>query len=134
MPTLHLAYCPASTEPEARQLASQLTELTARLLRKRADLTLVQLQRVDALDWWVGAARPAATGLAGYRLRIDISQGSNSGDEIAGFIEAVHNAMGRLLGALHPASYVVVQEQPMAHWGWSGRSQAARLAASASPV
>ncbi len=128
MPTLHLAYCPAAIEPEHRQIAARLTEMTASLLHKRADLTLVQLQCVPALDWWVGGQQPAAAGLAGYRLRIDVSDGSNTEAEIAAFIAAAHAALVDLLGAVHPASYVLVQAQPMSSWGWSGVSQAARRA------
>jgi len=131
MPTLHLAYThpdTAARQPEPQALAAELTHLTSTLLHKRADLTAVHLQPVPPQQWWVGGTLPTDQGLAAYRLRIDVSQGTNTSDQMAAYIESVHQAMGQLLGPVHPASYVVVQEQPMAHWGWGGRSQAARLA------
>ena len=128
MPTLHLAYCPATVEPQAQALATTLTDLTANLLHKRADRTLVHLQRVAADDWFVDGQPLAALGLAGYRLRIDVSQGSNDAAQMAAYIAAVHAALADQLGDVHPVSYVLVQTPPALHWGWGGRTQAARAA------
>ena len=128
MPTLHLAYAPTHHEPDLPALATTLTELTGRLLHKRAELTALRFERVAPEAWTVGARTLAEQRLASYRFSIDVTAGTNTEVEIAGFIEAVHGAMQSALGTLHPASYVLVQQQPAPHWGWGGRTQAARAA------
>ena len=128
MPTLQLDYATPRPAPPHGALAEVLTRLTAQLLGKRHELTQVQVRRVPAADWFVGAACVADSGLAGYRLSIDVSAGSNTPTEMAAFIAATHRALGEQLGPVAPASYVLVQTQPMAQWGWSGRTQADRAA------
>lgn len=131
MPTLQLDYATPRPAPPHRTLAEVLTRLTTQLLGKRHDLTQVQIRCVAPTDWFVGAIGADDSGLAGYRLSIDVSADSNSAAEMAAFIAAAHQALCERLGPVAPASYVLVQTQPMAQWGWSGRTQADRAAAAA---
>jgi 4-oxalocrotonate tautomerase len=128
MPTLQLDYATPRPAPAHAALADALTSLTAQRLGKRHDLTQVQIRRVPVADWFVGAVAAADSGLAGYRLSIDVSEGTNTPEEMAAYIAATHQALAGLLGPVAPASYVLLQTQPMAQWGWSGRTQADRAA------
>jgi phenylpyruvate tautomerase PptA (4-oxalocrotonate tautomerase family) len=51
------------------------------------------------------------------------------GREMADYIEAIFQAMGRMLGALHDTSYIVVHEIPAAAWGFAGKTQEFRFVA-----
>lgn len=131
MPFLQLHYASLDTLPSPDTLARTLTSLTAEHLHKRADLTTVVLQPVPPLHWWAGGVvLGAGTARAGYGLRIDVTDGVDPDTDVARYLDAVHHALAELFGpGLHPASYVIVQGQPAARWGWSGRTQAARRGA-----
>ena len=62
-------------------------------------------------------------------LEISITQGTNTQEEKAAFIQAAFAELQRQLagdGALATASYVVVRELPASDWGYGGRTQQAR--------
>jgi 4-oxalocrotonate tautomerase len=62
-------------------------------------------------------------------LEISITQGTNTQEEKAAFIQAAFAELQRQLagdGVLAPASYVVVRELPASDWGHGGRTQRSR--------
>ncbi|MDR6156255.1 phenylpyruvate tautomerase PptA (4-oxalocrotonate tautomerase family) [Acidovorax delafieldii] len=76
--------------------------------------------------WHIGGAtveQPTAL------LEISITQGTNTQEEKAAFIQAAFAELQRQLagdGTLAAASYVVVRELPASDWGYGGRTQQAR--------
>jgi 4-oxalocrotonate tautomerase len=129
MPVLHLKVAPQIFESYDR-LAEALTGFAHKLLGKRRELTAVLIEDWPAARWFVdGEAVHRPTAL----LEIDITQGTNTADEKAAFIAAAHAYLQRELGhggPLEPASYVIVRELPGPDWGYAGRTQQARRAAS----
>ena len=76
--------------------------------------------------WHIGGA-PAVQPTA--LLEISITQGTNTQEEKAAFIQAAFAELQRQLagdGTLAAASYVVVRELPASDWGYGGRTQQAR--------
>jgi len=69
--------------------------------------------------------------LASFALDIKVTRDTNTDDEKAAYVRAMFDGMQHLLGPLHEASYVIVDEVPAAAWGYGGRTQAARFAAAA---
>ncbi len=127
MPHLHLSLSPAfGHEPDLRQLATVLTDLTARHLRKDPLLTAVRFSLLPASHWFIGARSLAADTRASYQLEIQVTAGSNDDVQIAQFLAGVHSALESALGQVHPTSYIVVQQVPAAAWGYGGLSQAER--------
>lgn len=127
MPHLHLSLSPGpAREPDHTQLAQALTELTALHLAKDPDLTAVRIARVPAQDWFVARRSLAEQALASYHLEVQVTAGTNTEAQIGAWLQAVHQLLGERLGALHPASYAVVQQLPAMAWGYGGRSQLAR--------
>jgi len=127
MPHLKLDLSPApGADPDLRALARQLTELTARHLDKDPVLTAVRIALQPSTHWFIGGKSLAADARAGYHLELQVTAGTNSEAQIAGWLAAVHAALGEALGALHPTSYAVVQQLPAAAWGYGGKSQAER--------
>jgi len=129
MPTSQLKVSPLQNPERCQALALALTLLTAQLLDKRPEVTVVVVEDLPAARWYVGgqdAQRPTAL------LEIDITQGTNTPAEKANFMAAAFAELQRQLGgstgALEAASYVIVREVPAADWGYGGATQLARRA------
>lgn len=126
MPTLQLRISPAQTPQRHALLAGALTDLTARVLGKRPQVTAVLVDELPAGRWFIGGRTP---GQATALLEIRITAGTNTPAEKEAFIEAAFAELQQQLGPLEPASYVVVHELPAGDWGYGGRTQAARRGA-----
>lgn len=126
MPTLQLRVAPLQNPEKYAALAQGLTALTARVLGKRPEVTVVVIDDLPQARWYIGAALPTqATAL----LEIDITAGTNTPAQKAEFVAEAFAELERQLGAGKPlasASYVVVRELPATDWGYGGRTQAAR--------
>ena len=126
MPTLQLKLSPPQPAERVNALARRLTDLSTEILDKRKEVTSLTVDEVWPGRWFV-AGRPLA--LPAAMLEIRITRGTNSEAEKAAFVAAAYRALQEQLGALHEASYVVVQEVAASDWGYGGRTQAARKAA-----
>lgn len=126
MPTLHLRLTPLHNPQHYAALGQALTELTARVLRKRPEVTVVTIDDLPPARYHIGGL--AATQTAAC-LMIQITAGTNTVEEKSQFIAAAHALLTQQLGQMHPASYVTVQELPATDWGYSGLTQSARKAA-----
>ncbi len=128
MPTLQLRIAPLQNPERYAVLAQALTDLTARVLGKRPEVTAVLIDDLPAACWFIGGqATTEATAL----LQIDITAGTNTEAEKATFVAQAFAELQRQLGAgqpLAPASYVTVRELPASDWGYGGHTQAARRA------
>lgn len=123
MPTLNLRITPLHNPQHYAQLAEQLTQLTAQVLRKRPEVTVVMIDDLPAARFCIAGQpsdQPAAC------LSIDITRGTNSLEEKSAFVSQAHAVLHKLLGQLHEASYVIVRELPASDWGYGGKTQAAR--------
>ena len=126
MPTLHLRITPLHNPQHYAALGQGLTELTARVLHKRAEVTVVIIDDLPPARYHIAGL--AATQTAAC-LTIQITSGTNSVEEKAQFIASAYDLLIKLLGDLHAASYVIVQEIPATDWGYGGLTQSARRAA-----
>ena len=127
MPTLHLKVAPLQNPERYQALASALTTLTADILGKRPEVTAVIIDELPAARWYVGGRdvqRPTAL------LEISITQGTNTAEEKAAFIQAafaeLQRQLGYTTGQLEEASYVIVREVAASDWGYGGYTQLAR--------
>ena len=126
MPTLTLKIAPPCTPDRTQALARALTAITAQTLGKRAAVTAVLIDELNAHHWTVGArALQQPTAL----LEISITAGTNSAAQKAAFIAAAFAELQQQLApgaALEEASYVIVRELPDSDWGYGGQTQQAR--------
>ena len=125
MPTLNLRIAPLHNPAQYAALASELTALTARVLRKRPEVTVVMIDDLPAARFCVGgvaSTQPVAC------LEIDVTQGTNTVQEKQQFVSEAHALLQSLLGALHEASYEIVRELPASDWGYCGMTQHLRQA------
>ena len=126
MPFIHLRYS-TPTERDLRQpLAAFVTEATARLLKKKADVTAVALEQVPADSWFIAGKSLAEHRKATFFLEVRVTRGTNLKDEKAAYLREVFGGLEALLGPLHPESYVHVHETTGDAYGYGGLSQDAR--------
>lgn len=107
-------------------IAAEVSRLSATLLHKDPKVTAVIVTRVPPEDWFCGGESLADAWLASFWLDIHVTDGSNTKDEKAAFIAAAYNSMEKLLGPLHPESYVHVHEVSDDAYGYGGLTQGRR--------
>ena len=134
MPILTVRLSTTPDAAKARQIAEVLTDLTATILRKKRSLTAVTLDVVSPESWTVGGRTLAEQGLSSFALTIQLTAGTNSPNEKAAYIAAVFARMAELLGPLHEASYVTVQDVAADSWGYGGRTQENRSSTRLAPL
>jgi 4-oxalocrotonate tautomerase len=130
MPMITVAYATTRSEASLNAAVAQAaSDLAAQILHKDPKVTAVEVQAVDAADWFCAGQSLAQSGLAAFWLEIRITDGTNTKDEKAAFIAAVFKRMGELLGSLHAVSYVYVHDARADGYGFSGVTQERRYVA-----
>ncbi len=129
MPILNLKVSANRSASLSRTLSEGLVEATARILRKKPEITAVAIEYVSPEDWIVGGKSLAEHGKASFWLDIKVVDGTNTKDEKALYLAEVFGLMGRILGDLHPESYVLVHEVPADAYGFGGLTQEHRYVA-----
>ncbi|AWN43539.1 tautomerase family protein [Methylobacterium durans] len=130
MPIITVKVAPRRPVPDLeRAVAALAARASTEILRKRADLTAIVVEQVDPAAWFAGGPSLAEQGRSSYWLEIRVVDGTNTKEEKEGFLAAIHDGMGRLLGDLHPESYVHVAEVSADAYGFGGLTQERRFIA-----
>lgn len=122
MPFAKLTLTPLPLQDTAHRLAADLTDLVARDLAKRHELTSVLIETPGALYWSIGAEHQTTAA----HLEVCVTTGTNSQQEKRTFVANAMALLKSALPALNAATYVVVREIPATDWGYDGLSQADR--------
>jgi 4-oxalocrotonate tautomerase len=130
MPVLNVTVSAAPDAALSERIASELSDLTKNILHKDPAVTSVAIIYIAPENWIVGGKSLASQGRNSFLLDIKVTAGTNTKSEMADYIAAVFQTMGRLLGDLHDTSYTVVHEVPAAAWGFAGKTQEHRFVAS----
>ena len=126
MPFIHVRYS-TPTEKDLRQpIAAFLTETTARVLRKKPEVTAVAVEQVPASHWFIGSRSLADHRKATFFVEVRVTRGTNVKEEKAAYLREVFRGLESLLGPVHPESYVHVHEAEGDAYGYGGLSQEAR--------
>src|SRR6185503_3284365 len=111
MPLITVTYSSVRKNPSLKaEIASAVSDLTARILRKDPRVTAIIVKSVDAADWFAGGKSLAEHKLASYWIDIHISEGTNTKDEKAAYLADVFKRMAELLVPLHEETYLHVDE------------------------
>lgn len=126
MPFIHVRYS-TPVERDLRQpIAAFVTETTAKVLGKKAELTSVAVEQVTATSWFIAGKSLAEHRRATFFVEVRVSRGTNVKEEKAVYLREVFRGMEALLGPVHPESYVHVHEADDDAYGYGGASQEAR--------
>src|SRR5882724_3621007 len=130
MPLITVTYSSVRKSPSLKaEIATAVSDLTARILRKDPKVTTIIVKSVDAADWFAGGKSLAEQRLASFWLDIHVTEGTNTKDEKAAYIAAMFERMGELLGPLHNESYLHVDEVRGDAYGFGGLTQERRYIA-----
>ena len=126
MPFIHVRYS-TPVEKDLRQpIAAFVTETTARILHKKAEVTAVAVEQVPASYWFIGGRSLADHRQATFFVEVRVTRGTNVKEEKAAYLREVFRGLESLLGPVHPESYVHVHEVEGDAYGYGGVSQEAR--------
>ena len=130
MPLITVTYSSVRKNPSLKaEIASAVSELTARILRKDPKVTAIIVKSVDAADWFAGGKSLAEQSLASFWLDVHVSEGTNTKDEKAAYLAEVFARMAELLGPLHEETYLHVDEVRGDAYGFGGLTQERRYIA-----
>lgn len=118
-----------AAEPDARltkEIVQTVTGLTAGVLGKDPRVTAVAVSYVPRRQWFVGGQSAEELGKGAFFVDVRISDGTNTKDEKARYVAETFAAMERLLGPLHPESYVHVNDVRADAYGYGGLTQERR--------
>lgn len=127
MPYLNIKVSGEPSEAVCKAVAQTLTSLTAELLGKKAELTVVVVEPVPARFWFIGGSSLDIKAVNSFYLEIKITCGTNTKQQKAAYIRGLFSAMQELLGELDDASYIVIHEINADAWGYQGSTQEYRF-------
>lgn len=107
----------------SQRIATGVSELTAKHLRKDPTITAVVVSYVDPAHWFAGGRSLADQGANSFWLDIKVVDGTNTKQEMASYLEAVFAGFQQLLGNVHSESYILVHEVSAAAYGFEGKTQ-----------
>ncbi|WP_332743526.1 tautomerase family protein [Hydrogenophaga sp.] len=123
MPILNVKVSAQRTPELSERITEALLELTSRVLGKRRDLTAVVIAYVDPRDWYVAGKSLAELKKASFYFDVKVVDETNTKAEKARYVGEAFEVFARLLGELHPESYVYVQDVRATAYGFGGKTQ-----------
>lgn len=123
MPILNVKLTTRPSPDGSARIATALTDLTVEILKKKRELTAVVLDHVATGDWFIAGVPVAGGALNTFHLDIKVTEGTNTKDEKALYVNRVLAAMEGIIGPIAPASYVVIHEVRGDAWGYQGQTQ-----------
>lgn len=131
MPMIIVRYVTPTPRPDLRaQIAALASRLGSEKLGKDPAVTAMLIEEADPKGWFIGAKNPTDDGLSAFWMDFKITAGTNTKDETAAFVKAAFEGMEALLGRLHEECYVLVHAADGDAYGYGGRTQNGRWAAS----
>lgn len=126
MPLLNVSLSGAPDDALASAVATRLSTLTRDILRKDPAVTAVKVAFLPAARWFTAGRALADKGTRSFALDVIVTDGTNTKDEKAAYLDAVFASMDQLLPDLDPESYILVREVKADAYGFGGRTQESR--------
>lgn len=123
MPILNVQVSAPRTPELSERITEALLELTSRVLGKRRDLTAVVIDYVDPRDWFIAGQSLAELKKTSFYFDVKVVDETNTKAEKARYVAEAFELFERLLGDVHPESYVYVQDVRASAYGFGGRTQ-----------
>ncbi len=112
-----------------RRLVEAVTRLTAERLGKDPLVTAVAVEYVPRRQWFIAGKSTEELRRPAFFLDVRVSDGTNTKDEKARYVAEAFATLDRLLGGVHPESYVHVDDARADAYGYGGLTQERRYVA-----
>jgi 4-oxalocrotonate tautomerase len=123
MPYIHVQVSGAADDALAERIADAATQLTATLLGKRAGLSAAVVDFIPSRRWRVADKVLKDGEPRAFHWMVSITDETNTKQEKAAYLAAVHKAMDELLGGAAEHSYIHVADLRGSAYGYGGLTQ-----------
>ncbi len=127
MPYLNLRLVAEESAELTKSIVSSLMTHTHDILAKKSELTAIDIQFNKPERWFINGMPVSETQQTTFYLDIKITEGSNTKQQKASYIQAVFYDLQKILGPLAQASYIVIHELRADAWGFQERTQESRF-------
>lgn len=127
MPYLNVRIAREESSDVAKKLVSALMKRTHEVLGKKPEVTSIAIDFVPPELWFVGGTRVSAQKAVTFYLDIKVTDGTNTKNEKAEYVKEVFSDFEAILGAITPASYIVIHDVRADSWGFQGKTQEYRF-------
>lgn len=123
MPILNVKVSANPTPELHNEINALLLDITARILKKKPEVTAIAIDYVSREYWTIGGKTLKELGKHSIYFDIKITDETNTKDEKARYIQEAYEGFQKILGALDEKSYVYVQDVRAATYGYGGKTQ-----------
>lgn len=123
MPIINVKVSAQRSPEMTRTISEHLLDITTRILRKKRELTAITIDYVDPEDWIVAGVSLKEQKKSSFYFDIKVVDETNTKQEKAQYVREAFDGFARLLGELHPESYVYVQDVRATAYGFGGLTQ-----------
>lgn len=123
MPILNLKISKSLNSKELQSVATDLTTITAKHLRKKSEVTAITFLFVDKAHWFINSKSLDSLNQNSFYLDIKITDGTSLKEEKSDYIRAIFAYMQSILENIHSESYVYVEEVKADAYGFGGLTQ-----------
>jgi 4-oxalocrotonate tautomerase len=127
MPGITLTVSGQADQALTNRLATEISNLTCRVLKKKLDHTAV-IVRYEPKDQWLIAGRSLAElGKNAFRLEVTITDETNTKVEKADYHKSAFELLSGVIGNLHPHSSIHIVDCRATAYGYGGVTQESRF-------
>ncbi len=123
MPFLGVKISGHPSQETADKVIAFLTRYTAEIMGKKTEVISVAIEFIPTNYWAIGGTELSVQGLASFYLDIKITDGTNTKNEKAAYIQKIFSEFESVLGKLNQASYIVIDDVRADAWGFAGATQ-----------
>jgi 4-oxalocrotonate tautomerase len=110
------------------QLYQKTTCLMNEIMGKRREVTVVHILESESHQWATNGITLSNEDPVCAFVDIKVTEGTNTSQEKAEMISQTIKMLRDVVGTLHEACYVIIDEIPANSWGYNGKTQSARTA------
>lgn len=129
MPIINLKISLQKDDKKLQLIANEVTNLTAKILKKKPAVTVITITTVDKSQWFINKTSLETLNQNSFYLDIKVTEGTNNKDEKKEFVKAIFLLMAKTLENLHTESFFYVEEVKADAYGYNGVTQEYRFIA-----
>ena len=106
-----------------KKISDLLLDTTEKILKKKKDLIAIAIEFVEHDTWLVGGVSLSEQNKNSFYFDITVTDETNTKDEKALYIKENFAGFEKILGELHPVSYIYIIDARAATYGYQGKTQ-----------